>query len=202
MDIHNFIIQNQTSAYIVLFFTTMGETATFFTGFLPTDSLIFALGSTTIKSMIEFISAIAIFAIASFIGNFLNYFTAFFIEKRIEHSKKKKWFEKENVKKSIEFYNKYGMIAVIIGRFLPVFRSFIPFISGFTKMDILKFAAANFIGSLLWSFTYVILGYFFGKVEFFKNNFWIIIPMSLVVPGVMAFLINKFIRIKNNKKEV
>ncbi|MCO6460603.1 MAG: DedA family protein [Saprospiraceae bacterium] len=202
IDTHLLEIANNygTATYIILFLVVFCETGLVVTPFLPGDSLFFAAGAICATSGLNIFLTIAVCLAGAIIGNTVNYE----IGRRLGPSifkKDSKFIKKEHLEKTQEFYHKHGTKAIVLSRFLPIFRTFVPFVAGVAGMNPMKHFVYNVLGAVLWVLIFVLAGYFFGKIKFVQENFSLVIIGILVVtilPGIIAFLKNKF---SSRKKE-
>lgn len=184
------IVNNyQTWTYLILFLIIFAETGLVVTPFLPGDSLLFAAGAIIAKPETDlniFIMWGLLFA-AGIIGDLVNYHIGKYIGPKA-FSGKYKFLKKEYLDKTEGFYDKYGGKTIIYARFVPIIRTFAPFVAGVGSMTYGKFASYNVIGSFLWVSSFLFIGYFFGGLPIIKDNFTIvifaIILLSLVPPIV------------------
>lgn len=165
--------------YAILFIIIFSETGFVVTPFLPGDSLLFAVGALAATGGLDLITASALLSIAAILGDTLNYWfgykfgTAFFKENS-------RWLNREHLDETHRFYEKHGGKTIIIARFMPIIRTFAPFVAGIGSMTYGKFLIYNVVGGLLWIFSMVGAGYFFGNIPIVKKNF------SLVVLAIIA----------------
>jgi len=179
------IIQNYgVSTYLILFLIVFLETGLVVTPFLPGDSLIFVAGTFAGKGLMNVVLLFFILALAAILGDTLNYAIGNYFGKKIFLDKK--YIRKDYMKKTEDFYKKYGGKTIIIARFLPIVRTFAPFIAGVGRMDYLRFLAFNVVGGILWVGLFLFSGFYFGRIPFVKENLtlivFIIIALSLVPP--------------------
>ena len=196
------IIQNYgTLTYFILFAIIFAETGFVATPFLPGDSLLFAAGSFAAVGALKVFWVFAVVAIAAILGDTINYSIGKFLGSQA-FRKHPKIFKKEYLEKTENFYKKYGNKAIIFGRFVPIVRTFAPFVAGIGKMSYLKFASYNVIGGILWVGILVFSGYFFGNISIVKENFSIVI-IIIIVLSIMPMLIEswKHYRQKNAGKQ-
>ena len=196
------IIQNYgIVTYIILFVIIFCETGLVVTPFLPGDSLIFAAAAfAALGSLNVWILYIVILA-AAFIGDTVNYEIGKKIGKRFEE-KDSKIIKKEYLEKTHNFFEKHGGKSIVLARFVPIVRTFAPFVAGSGKMNYFNFIKYNLLGSILWVSLCVFAGYFFGNMEFVKNNFSLVIIAIIlisVMPMVISFIISKRKANKDNK---
>lgn len=171
--------QYGTLTYIILFFIIFSETGFVVTPFLPGDSLLFAAGALAATGGLNIWSMIALLLIAAFLGNAVNFSIGRYIGPRILENNKIPFIKQEHLLKTQLFYEKHGSKAVVIGRFLPFLRTFVPFVAGIGKMNAAKFMLYNLVGAVLWIIPFSLAGFWFGNIPFVKQNF------SLVVLGII-----------------
>lgn len=173
------------------------ETGVVFFPFLPGDSLLFAAGffsapdAATGKSALPLMALLPVVWLAPIIGDQCNYFIGRFFGRRIIESGKVKALTPERVAKTETMIEKWGPLAVFLGRFFPFIRTFMPFISGISGMRWLRFTPFSVLGGLLWSTLFTLLGYFFGGIKVVQNNFELVIVAILlisVLPTVIGLI--------------
>lgn len=179
--------------YALLFFIIFSETGLIIMTFLPGDTLLFAVGAIAAKPDIplDIYLVNVLLIIAGISGNMLNYFIGYRFGRGIVQSGKMPFFKPKNLATAENFYHKYGAIAVILSRFFPIVRSFVPFVAGIGKMNWMKYMLYNVIGAVLWISSLTFAGYFFGDLPFVKDNltyFIILLAMLPFAPFLMAKL--------------
>lgn len=181
IDQHLFEIVQQygTLTYIILFFIIFSETGFVVTPFLPGDSLLFAAGALAGTGQLNVWLIIILLLTAAFCGNMLNYSIGRYLGPRVLENNKIPFIKQEHLEKTQLFYAKYGAKAVVISRFLPFLRTFVPFVAGIGKMSVVQFTLYNFIGAALWIIPFTLAGFGFGNIPLVKKNF------SLVVLGII-----------------
>ena len=176
--------------YVILFMIIFLETGIVITPFLPGDSLLFAIGAFAARGSLDLTLSIALLLIAAITGDALNYtIGSFFGHKILEHPKLP--IKKEHIDKTHEFYEKYGGKTIIIARFVPIVRTFAPFVAGIGDMTYKKFLNYNVIGALMWVFGFILAGYYFGNLPAVKNNFKLVILVIIILsilPGVIEYI--------------
>lgn len=169
-----------TLTYLILFLIIFAETAFVITPFLPGDSIIFAASALSALGSLNIYLIISLFLIAAIVGDAINYSIGRYLGEKLLTRKDSKIIKKEYIDKTNAYYDKYGGKTIIIARFIPIVRTFAPFVAGIGKMQYSNFFKFNVIGGILWVFIVSFSGYFFGNIKFVANNF------SLVVIGIIA----------------
>lgn len=200
IDKHLFeiVAKYDTWAYLILFLIVFCETGLVVTPFLPGDSLLFAAGAIAGVGLLSPMLLIIIFLAAAFLGDNSNYFIGNYIGPKV-FSKDYKLLKREYLTKTQSFYDKHGGKTVIIARFIPIIRTFAPFVAGVGSMKYPKFISFSIIGSLLWVNIFIWAGYYFGQNEFVKNNFSLV-ALAIIVISVLPIVIG-FIKHKIDKKK-
>jgi membrane-associated protein len=193
------ISQYGTLTYVILFAVVFAETGFVFTPFLPGDSLLFAAGTFAALGSLNVHLLFIIVAIAAILGDTANYWIGNYFGPKV-FEKKIRFLKKEHLEKTHQFYEKHGGKTIIIARFIPIIRTFAPFVAGVGAMTYSKFILYNVVGALLWCVLFIYGGYFFGNLPIVKNNFSIVIVVIIVIsvlPGVIEFARHKFAKQKN-----
>lgn len=189
----------QTWTYLILFLIIFAETGLVITPFLPGDSVLFAMGALIAKpeTNLSLWLMLVLLIAAAIIGDFVNYEIGKHFGQRV-FTKDSRIFKLSYLEKTQGFYNKYGLKTIIYARFVPIVRTFAPFVAGVVKMPYSKFGLYNIVGGVLWVTMFLLGGYFFGQIPFVKNNFSIvvlaIIGISLLPPII------EVIKEKSSKK--
>lgn len=180
--------------YLVLFLIVFGETGLVVLPFLPGDSLLFIAGAFGASGLLDPVLLSALLVVAAVLGNTLNYHIGRYIGPRVFTSTSR-YLDRKALVRTHAFYEKHGGKTIILSRFLPVFRTFAPFVAGVGSMDIVKFQLFNVVGALLWVCGLVTLGYFFGNVPIIKEHLNTIVLIGIsaaavpVIGGVLWRLI-------------
>ena len=196
------IVSNyQTWTYLILFLIIFAETGFVVTPFLPGDSLLFAAGAIIAKpeSGLNIFLMAALLIVAAISGDLVNYHIGKYIGPKA-FSGRYKLLKREYLEKTEAFYNKYGGKTIIYARFVPIVRTFAPFIAGVGSMTYSRFASYNVIGGVLWIVSFLFLGYFFGGIPVIKSNFTYVI-FAIIIVSVLPALI-EVIRGRRKKKAV
>ncbi|MCD6426205.1 MAG: DedA family protein [Anaerolineales bacterium] len=176
MDVHlNEIISNYgVWTYGILFFVIFMETGFVVTPFLPGDSLLFAAGTFAALGSLNPLYLFLLLTAAAILGDTVNYSIGHYIGPKA-FSGEIKFLKQEHLDKTQAFYEKHGGKTIILARFIPIIRTFAPFVAGIGTMKYRKFIAYNIVGGIAWVATFTFLGYFFGNIEFVKKNFELVI---------------------------
>ena len=179
--------------YVLLFLIVFAETGLVVTPFLPGDSLLFAIGALASRegSPINVGFAVVLLAIAAVLGDAVNYAIGYRVGPRVFVSETSRLLNKEHLVRTQRFYEKYGGKTIILARFMPVVRTFAPFVAGIGRMRYVQFAAYNVVGGVVWVAAFTLAGYYFGEVPVVKRNFHYVILAIIVIstlPPVIEFL--------------
>ena len=187
--------------YLIIFAVIFIETGLVIMPFLPGDSLLFAAGALAALNPNDMFDPVLLFVlveIAAVLGDTVNYWIGSWVGPRA-FSGKVRFLKKDYLDRTQAFYDKYGGITIILARFVPIVRTFAPFVAGVGKMKYGQFFLFNVIGGVLWTQLFVFMGYFFGNIQFVKDNFSLVVIAIIlisVLPGVWEFVRNK----RNKKK--
>lgn len=199
IDVHlNEIIQAYGSlTYFILFMIIFAETGFVVTPFLPGDSLLFAVGALSALGSIHLVGILILLYIAAILGDSVNYWIGNVFGKKIVDNKNIKFINQESIDKTQEFYKKHGGKTIILARFVPIIRTFAPFVAGVGKMHYETFVFYNILGGIIWVSAFVLAGYFFGNIPAVQHNF------TLVVFGIIAVSVLPMIYeyIKNRREK-
>ncbi len=169
--------------YVVLFFIIFAETGFVVTPFLPGDSLLFAVGAVCSlpDSGMNVYAVFLLLSSAGILGNIVNYSIGRFIGPKIFNRKKSRFFDQAHLMRAHNFYERHGAITIVITRFIPILRTFSPFVAGICKMGYRKYTLYNVMGSVLWVSIFTLGGYAFGNLPAVKDNFHIAIGAIIVI---------------------
>jgi membrane-associated protein len=196
LDVHLVEIFQQygTLTYVILFLIIFCETGLVVTPFLPGDSLLFAAGALAAGSSLNIKVLYVILFTAPLCGDQVNYWFGRLLGQKLPFSEDARFLKKQYLDKTHSYYEKYGGKTVIIARFVPIVRTFAPFVAGLGRMNYLKFVAFSIAGALLWVTSFLLGGYFFGNIPFVKHNFtltvMVIIAISLM-PGLIEYILHR-----------
>lgn len=196
LDVHlNEIIQNfGIWTYLILFLIIFLETGVVITPFLPGDSLLFAAGSFAALGSLNVWVLFITLTFAAILGDTINYWIGHYVGPKA-FSGNIRFLKKEYLDRTHEFYEKHGGKTIILARFIPIIRTFAPFVAGIGAMNYSRFLVYNVVGAVLWVSIFTFGGYFFGNLPFIKENFTLVILAIIlisVLPGVVEFLRERF----------
>ncbi|OGG21216.1 hypothetical protein A3D03_04840 [Candidatus Gottesmanbacteria bacterium RIFCSPHIGHO2_02_FULL_40_13] len=192
-NLQQVILTYGTATYLLLFIIIFMETGFVVTPFLPGDSLLFVAGALASQGIINAGFLFIILTLAAIMGDTVNYWIGSMVGKKVFHEKSR-FFKKEYLMKTEKFYEKYGGKTIILARFMPIIRTFAPFVAGIGKMNYKWFITYNITGGILWVGLFLFGGYFFGNIPLIKNNFevsiFVIIFVS-ILPGIIEYIKHK-----------
>lgn len=187
-----------TWTYAILFIIVFCETGLVVTPFLPGDSLLFAAGSFAGLGALNPHTLFIIISLAAILGDTVNYWIGNKFGAKVFQSNSK-FFKKEYLERTHQFYEKYGGKTIIIARFVPIVRTFAPFVAGIGSMSYVKFITYNIVGGIVWVAIFVYSGYFFGTLPFVKNNFSMVVIVIILISVVPIF--TEYIKHRNINKD-
>jgi membrane-associated protein len=196
LDVHlnEIILQYGTITYAILFAVIFAETGFVITPFLPGDSLLFAAGTFAARGALNENFLFLIIAVAAIWGDTINYWIGHLIGPKVFNKENTRLFKKEYLERTHKFYEKYGGKTIIIARFIPIIRTFAPFVAGIGRMTYPKFILYNIVGAISWVALMVYTGFYFGNIEVVKNHFSIVILTIIfisILPGIIEYIRHK-----------
>ena len=177
--------------YLILFLIIFCETGLVVTPFLPGDSLLFVLGAMAALGDLQLPALIVILSIAAISGNMLNYSIGLFLSKQVINKQAIPFVKQAYIDRTHEYFEKYGAKTIIITRFIPLIRTFAPFMAGVGSMPYGRFITYNIVGGTAWVLVGIFSGYFFGNLPFVQKNFSLVILGIVVIsliPAVVEYL--------------
>lgn len=177
--------------YLILFLIIFCETGLVVTPFLPGDSLLFAAGTFAARGDFNVMWLCILLSIAAILGDTVNYWIGSFVGPKIFHKEHVRFLNKEYLDRTHQFFEKYGGKTIIIARFVPIIRTFAPFVAGIGSMTYWHFISYNVIGGIVWIVAFVFAGFYFGNIPVVKNNFTMVIFAIIIIsilPGVIEFI--------------
>ena len=192
LDVHLASLAQNYGAwvYVILFLIIFAETGLVVTPFLPGDSLLFVAGAVAAVGAMAVNKLVIVLIVAAFLGNYVNFQIGKYLGKRFFIDRESRLLKREYLDKTRAFFERHGGKTLIISRFLPILRTYAPFVAGIGRMGSWRFAIFNVVGAVLWVALLTYAGYLFGNIPFIKNNLTLVIVAIIVLsllPGVVAY---------------
>lgn len=181
--------------YVILFAIIFCETGLVVTPILPGDSLLFAAGAFAALGSLDPAWLFGLLTVAAILGDTVNYGVGHYIGPKVFHYEGSRFFKKEYLDRTHRFYEKHGGKTIIIARFMPIIRTFAPFVAGVGSMTYRRFIVYNVSGAILWIGVFIVGGYLFGNIPAVKKNFTLVIMVIIflsILPGVIEVLRHRF----------
>jgi membrane-associated protein len=183
-----FVAANGLWVYGVLFAVIFVETGVVVMPFLPGDSLLFIVGATAATGLLDITMAIGVMFAAAVLGNQTNYTIGRWFGPRVFHWENSRWFNKQGFDKAHAFYEKYGGVTLIVGRFMPFVRTFAPFVAGVASMTRRRFTFFDVTGGALWIGSITLMGYLFGNLPWVRGHLQLIFLATIFIPGILGLM--------------
>ncbi|CFY08438.1 SNARE associated Golgi protein [Syntrophomonas zehnderi OL-4] len=184
------LINNYGSiAFLIIFLIVFCETGLVVTPFLPGDSMIFILGALGASGQINLLGIGSVIIAAAILGNMLNYQIGRFVGPRVFERENNRFFKQEHLLRTHAFFEKHGGKTIVLARFIPIIRTFAPFVAGIGQMEYGRFSMYNIIGSVSWVLACLAAGYLFGNIPVVEKNFTLIIVAIIIISLVPAIVI-------------
>ena len=177
--------------YVLLFLIIFAETGLVVLPFLPGDSILFIAGTVVAVAGLDIHVLFAVLVAAAVLGDSVNYAVGHAIGPRVFQRPDSRWLRKEHLRRTQAFYERYGGVTIIIGRFVPVIRTFAPFLAGVAGMSYRRFLSFNVVGGVAWIGSLVYAGYLFGNIPWVRDNLaWIVVTFVAVslIPAALTFV--------------
>ncbi len=177
--------------YVLLFLIIFAETGLVVFPFLPGDSILFIAGTVVATADLNVHLLVVVLIAAAILGDTVNYSIGHYIGPRAFDKPDSRWFKQEHLRRTQAFYDRYGGVTIIIGRFVPIVRTFAPFLAGVAGMTYRRFLSYNVIGAVAWICSLVYAGYLFGNIPWVKQNLTLIVVAIVAVsliPAVSTFI--------------
>jgi membrane-associated protein len=200
LDTHllNLVAEYGIWIYAILFAIIFSETGFVVTPFLPGDSLLFVAGAIAATGEMNLYILLVLLAVAAVLGNSVNYGIGRWLGKTFFKEKGARWLNRKHLDKAHEFYERHGGKAVVISRFLPIVRTYVPFVAGMAQMSPKQYTLYNVTGGVLWVGSLTLAGFFFGNIPWVKGNLTAII-IGIIVVSLLP-LVYAFVKSKLDKK--
>jgi membrane-associated protein len=174
--------------YLIVFLIIFCETGLVVTPVLPGDSLLFVLGTFAAKGDLDPALLIVLLSVAAIAGDTVNYAIGKFVGPKIFHKDDVRFLKKEYLDRTHQFYEKHGGKTIIIARFIPIIRTFAPFVAGIGQMTYWRFISYNVVGGIAWIVFFILGGYYFGNLPFVKENFTLVILAIIIISVMPGFI--------------
>jgi len=177
--------------YLILFLIIFCETGFVVTPFLPGDSLLFATGALAATTSLEVGWLLGLLSVAAIAGDAVNYWIGHLVGPRVFQGGSTRFLNREHLERTHRFYEKHGGKTIIIARFMPIIRTFAPFVAGMGSMTYSRFSLYNVVGGIAWIAIFIVGGYLFGNIPMVKRNFTLVIMVVIfvsVLPGIIEFV--------------
>ena len=184
--LETFVAQHGAWVYALLFLIVFVETGLVIMPFLPGDSLLFIVGALCGADLLSLPLAMTVLLIAAIAGDQTNYAVGRYVGPQVFRWENSRFFNRQAFDQAHAFYERYGGITIILARFMPFVRTFVPFVAGVAEMTRSKFIAYNVIGALIWVVGLLLAGYLFGNLPFVQTHLSKIIWALIIVPGLIA----------------
>lgn len=184
--LETFVAEHGAWVYALLFLIVFVETGLVIMPFLPGDSLLFIVGALCGADLLSLPLAMTVLLIAAIVGDQTNYAVGRYVGPQVFRWENSRFFNRQAFDQAHAFYERYGGITIILARFMPFVRTFVPFVAGVAEMTRSKFTAYNVIGALIWVVGLLLAGYLFGNLPFVQTHLSKIIWALIIVPGLIA----------------
>jgi membrane-associated protein len=177
--------------YLILFLIIFCETGLVVTPFLPGDSLLFAVGTFAALGALDVGLVIGLLSVAAVLGDSVNYAIGYRLGPRVFRRERVRFLNRKHLERTHDFYERYGAKTIVIARFVPIVRTFAPFVAGIGRMSYSRFLFYNVAGGVGWIAVLILAGYLFGNIRVVKRNFSLVIFAIIIVsilPGIIAVL--------------
>ncbi|MCX5841016.1 MAG: DedA family protein [Deltaproteobacteria bacterium] len=178
-------------AYLIVFLVIFCETGLVVTPILPGDSLLFGLGAIAAMGALKVEWLFVMLSIAAIAGDTVNYMMGHYVGPRVFARESGRFFKKEYLERTHRFYEKYGGKTIVIARFVPIIRTFAPFVAGIGSMTYSRFIVYNIVGGISWIAVFIFGGYYFGNLSIVKRNFTLVIFAIIfisILPGLIEYV--------------
>jgi len=186
-----FVAQHGTWVYALLFAIVFCETGLVVTPFLPGDSLLFVVGTLAAAGGMDIETVTVVLICAALCGDNVNYWIGRWVGPHVFHYERSRWLNPRYLERTHAFYERHGGKTIVIARFVPIVRTYVPFVAGIGAMPYARFLAFSAGGALLWVLSLCLAGYFFGNIPMVKNNLTVAILVIIAIsvsPGAIAWL--------------
>jgi membrane-associated protein len=199
LDVHlqALIAEYHTGIYVILFLIIFIETGLVVWPFLPGDSLLFVSGTLAAAGDMDIATLIAVLITAALTGDNVNYGVGRLVGPKVFHYERSRWFNPAHLARAHDFYERHGGKTLILARFIPIVRTYAPFVAGIGAMPYLRYLSYCVVAAILWVASLSLAGYFFGNIPWVKQNLSIVIVLIVLLsisPGIFAWLRSRWRR--------
>jgi membrane-associated protein len=190
-----FVAEHGAWVYALLFVIVFCETGLVVTPFLPGDSLLFVTGTLAAAGGMNIVAVMATLIAAALCGDNCNYWIGRWLGPKVFHYRESRWFNPEHLRRAHAFYERHGGKTIVIARFMPIVRTYVPFVAGLGAMPYLRYLAFCVVGAFTWVVSICLAGYWFGNIAVVKNNLTLVILAIVLLsisPGIVAWLRTRF----------
>ena len=184
---------------IFIFMVIFCETGLVVTPFLPGDSLLFIIGSMASVGKLNIWQILLLLSLAAIAGNLINYTFGYFIGQKIFNNPKSLFLNPKNLKKTQDFYDRHGGKTIILARFIPIIRTFAPFVAGIGRMHFIRFMIYNIIGCVFWIWSFTLAGFFFGNIPLVQK-YMMVLVLLIILTSFIPVIYSYIKSLKKNKK--
>jgi membrane-associated protein len=193
LDVHlaQFVAEHGAWVYALMFVIVFIETGLVVWPFLPGDSLLFVTGAIAAAGGMDIAAVMAVLVAAALTGDNVNYCIGRWLGPRVFHYEKSRWFNPQHLARAHAFYERHGGKTIILARFLPIVRTYVPFVAGIGAMPYARYIGFCIAGAVTWVVSLCTAGYFFGNIAVVKNNLSVVIVLIVLLsisPGLVAWL--------------
>ena len=199
LDVHlaDFVAAHGAWVYALLFVIIFIETGLVIWPFLPGDSLLFVTGALAAAGGMDISLVMTVLIVAALSGDNCNYWIGRFAGPRVFHYERSRWFNPEHLARAHAFYERHGGKTIVLARFIPIVRTYVPFVAGIGSMPYARYIGWCVIGAFAWVLSICLLGYFFGNIPAVKKNLTVVIVLIVLIsisPGLLAWLKARSVR--------
>jgi membrane-associated protein len=193
--LESFVAQHGAWVYALLFAIVFCETGLVVTPFLPGDSLLFVTGAIAAVGGMDIVAVMVTLIVAALCGDNVNYWVGRWVGPKVFHFRESRWFNPDHLQRAHAFYERHGGKTIILARFMPIVRTYVPFVAGIGAMPYLRYLAYCVAGALLWVVSLCLAGFFFGNIPTVRNNLTVVIigiVLLSISPAVIAWLRGRY----------
>ena len=193
----DFVAAHGAWVYALLFVIIFIETGLVIWPFLPGDSLLFVTGALAAAGGMDISLVMTVLIVAALTGDNCNYWIGRFVGPRVFHYERSRWFNPQHLARAHSFYERHGGKTIVLARFIPIVRTYVPFVAGIGSMPYARYIGWCVIGAFAWVLSVCLLGYFFGNIPAVKKNLTVVIVLIVLVsisPGLFAWLKARSVR--------